>query len=87
MKLDFTEFIQRFYQSLSNLPNKIKDGAYIINLDEYNDIETHWIALYALNKVTYFNSVDVENIPNKIKTLLIIKTCKQVFLGYKQMTH
>ena len=41
MKLNFTEFIQRFYQSLSNLPNKIKDGAYLINLDEYTDIETH----------------------------------------------
>ena len=85
MKLNFTEFIQRFYQSLSNLPNKIKDGAYIINLDEYTDIETHWIALHALHKVTYFNSVDVENIPNKTKTLLITKTSKQIFLGYKQM--
>ena len=56
-------------------------------MSKYTDIETHWIALHALNKVTYFNSVDVENIPNKIKTLLIIKTCKQVFLGYKQMIH
>ena len=25
------------------LPNKIKDEAYIINLDEYSDIETHWV--------------------------------------------
>ena len=25
---------------------KIKDGAYIINLDDYFDIETHWVALY-----------------------------------------
>ena len=24
---------------------KIKDGAYIINLDEYSDIGTHWVAL------------------------------------------
>ena len=30
--------------SRDNLPNKIKDGAYVINLDEYADIETHWIA-------------------------------------------
>ena len=28
-----------------NLPNKIKDGAYVINLDEYSDIGTHWVAL------------------------------------------
>ena len=26
--------------------SKIKDGAYIINLDEYKSIRTHWIALY-----------------------------------------
>ena len=32
--------------SRDNLPNKIKDGAYVINLDEYSDISTHWIALY-----------------------------------------
>ena len=25
---------------------KIKDAAYIINLDEYSDIGTHWVALY-----------------------------------------
>ena len=24
---------------------KIKDGAYIRNLDEYSDIGTHWVAL------------------------------------------
>ena len=24
-----------------NLPDKIKDGAYVINLDEYSDIGTH----------------------------------------------
>ena len=31
--------------SRNNL-SKIKDGAYIINLDEYESIGTHWIALY-----------------------------------------
>ena len=34
--------------SRHNLPNKIKNGAYVINLDEYSDIGTHWIALYTL---------------------------------------
>ena len=24
-----------------NLPDKIKDGKYVINLDEHSDIETH----------------------------------------------
>ena len=47
--------IQKYYQNQprfngvfyrDNLPNKIKDGAYIINLDGYSDIGTHWVALY-----------------------------------------
>ena len=28
---------------------EIKDGAYVINLDEYSDIGTHWVALYVNN--------------------------------------
>ena len=50
--------------STDNLRNKIKDGAYVINLDEYSDIGTHWIALYVKNNVvTYFDSFKVEHIP------------------------
>ena len=46
--------IQKHYQkepkfngvySRNYLP-KIKDGTYVINLDEYKSIVTHWIALY-----------------------------------------
>ena len=45
-----------------NLP-KIKDGAYVINLDEYSDIGTHWIALYVQNNdVIYFYCFGVEHI-------------------------
>ena len=32
--------------SRDNLPKTIQNGAYIINLDEYADVGTHWIALY-----------------------------------------
>ena len=32
--------------SINNLPKKIKDGVYIINLDEYAVVGTHWIALF-----------------------------------------
>ena len=32
--------------SKNNLPKKIKDGAYVITLDEYADVGTHWIALF-----------------------------------------
>ena len=43
---------------------KIKDGAYVINLDEYSDIEIHWVALYVggANDITYFDSFGVEHI-------------------------
>ena len=64
--------IQKYYQneprfndvySRDSMP-KIKDGTYVINLDDYSDIRTYWIALYALNNnVTYFNSFGVEHIP------------------------
>ena len=69
--------IQKYYEneprfngdySRDNLPHKIKDGAYIINLDEYYDIGTHWIALYVRNNdVTYFDSFGVEHIPKEMK--------------------
>ena len=32
--------------SRDNLPNKIKDGDNVINLDEYSDNGSHWVALY-----------------------------------------
>ena len=67
--------IQRYYQnepkfnhvnSRNNL-SKIKDGTYIINLDEYELIGTHWIDLDVNdNNVTYFDSFGVENVPKEI---------------------
>ena len=53
------------------MPNKIKDGAYIINLDEYSDIGTHWISLYVKNNdIAYFDSFRVEHIPKEIKKFI-----------------
>ena len=50
---------------------KIKDGAYVINPDEYSDIGTHWVALWVHNNdVTYFNSFGVEHIPKEVKTFI-----------------
>ena len=61
--------------SRDNLPDRIKDGAYVINLDEYSDIGTHWIALYVNNKaVTYFDSFGVEHIPKEKKRFIDNKT-------------
>ena len=56
--------------SRNNLPKTIKKGAYVINLDEYNDIGTHWIALYIRNNCIYFDSFGVEYIPNEIKQFI-----------------
>ena len=43
---------------------KIKDGAYVINLDEYADVGTHWIALYVLdNDATLWCLIDVPPTP------------------------
>ena len=50
-----------------NLPNKIKNGAYVTNLDEYSDISIHWVALYVKNNdIIYFDSFVVEHIPKEI---------------------
>ena len=76
--------IQKYYKneprfngvySRDNLP-KIKDGAYVINLDEYSDIGTHWIALYSTYNVTYFDSFVVEHIPKEIKKFIEIFSVK-----------
>ena len=57
-----------------NLSNTIKNIAYIINLDEYHDIGTHWVALYVNNKiVTYFDSFGVEHIPKEIMKFTVWK--------------
>ena len=54
--------------SRDNLPNKVKDGACVINLDEYSDIGTHLVALCVNGKTaTYFNSFGIEHIPKEVK--------------------
>ena len=55
---------------------EIKDGEYIINLDEYSDIGTRWVASYIQNNVTYFDSFRVEHIPKEIRTFIGNKNIK-----------
>ena len=62
--------IQKYYQnepkfnsvcSKNNLP-KIRDGAYLINLDEHKSIETRWMALYVNgNNIIYFDGFSKRN--------------------------
>ena len=68
--------IQKYYQneprfnglySIDILPGRIfagiKNGAYVINLNEYSDIGTHWVTLYVQNNdVAYFDFFGVEHI-------------------------
>ena len=80
--------IQNYYQNeprfngvylRDNLP-RIRDGTYMINLDEFSDIGTHWIAVYVQNNdVTYFDSFGVENILEEIKTIIGNKTINKYF--------
>ena len=71
--------IQKFYENepkfngvySRNSSPKIKDGVYIIDLDEYKSIWTHWIALYVNdNNVTYFDSFGIEHIPKEIREFI-----------------
>ena len=76
--------IQKYYKnearfngvfSRKNLPKKIKDEAYVINLDEYANIGTHWIALFCKKMKLFISIVLVLNtFLKKLKNLLEIKT-------------
>ena len=77
--------LQKYYQNepkfngvySRNILPKIMDGAYVINLDEFKSIRTHWIALYLKrNNATYLGSFGIEHIPKEFKK----------FIGNKDMT-
>ena len=58
----------------------MKDGAYVINLDEHYDTGTHWIALWVNgNNSTYFDSFGVEHIPKEIKPFINNKNITNIF--------
>ena len=57
--------------SRNNLPNKIKKGAYVINLDEYKNTGTYWVFLFVkTTEVIYFDSFGIEHIPKEIKKFI-----------------
>ena len=63
--------------SRNNLPNKIKKGAYVINLDEHENTGTHWIALFVkTNEAIYFDSFGIEHIPKEINKFINNDTTK-----------
>ena len=92
---------QKYYQnepkfngvySRDNLP-KIKDGAYVINLDESKSTGIHRIALYLIgDTVIHFNSFGVKYIPKETKkfisnknittTVFRIQACDSIMCTY-----
>ena len=76
--------IQKYYEnelrfngvySRDNLPKQIKDGAYVINLDEHKDTGTHWIALFCKKmKLLTLIALVLNIYLKKLKNLLVIKT-------------
>ena len=78
--------IQKYYEkepkfngvfSRDNITKNIKDGAYVISLDEYADVGTHWIAVFCKrSEIFYFYSFGVEHIPEEIKEFIENKSIK-----------
>ena len=78
--------------SRNNLAN-IKDRTFIINLDEFKSMRTHWIALYMNgNNMIHFDSFGVEHIPKEIKEFIgnknitkniySLQACDSIMCGY-----
>ena len=71
MNPDLSEFFQEICLK------KIKDGAYLINFDEYAGVGTHSIALFCkISEFVYFDSFGVERIPEEIKEFIGNKNIK-----------
>ena len=56
--------------SKNNLPKTIKKGEYVIHLDEYENVGTHWVSLFIKPKYIYFDSFGVEHIPKDINKFI-----------------
>ena len=71
--------------SRDNLSKRIKDGAYVVNLDKYANVGPYWTALSCgRSEIVYFDSVGFENVPEEFKEFIGNKTSRQTFFEYKQ---
>ena len=56
---------------------KLKNGAYVINLDHSKNTGTHWVVIFLReDEVIYFNSFGVEYIPKEIMERIKNKNIK-----------
>ena len=58
------------------MAKKINDGAYVINLDKYVDVGTHWIASFCRSEIVYFDSFGVKHVSEEIKDFIENKNIK-----------
>ena len=75
--------IKKYYQnepwfnrvySRDNLPKRLKDWAYVINLHEYANVGTYWIAFYVKNiEIIYFDSFGIGHVPKEIENFFMKK--------------
>ena len=83
--------MQNYYQneprfngvySRSKLPKQIKDGAYVIYLDEYADVGTNRIALFCKRTdILYFDSFGGKYVPEEIKEFIGNENIKRNIFG------
>ena len=53
--------------SKNNLPKNVNNGAHVINLHFYDNIEAHWVAFYVKNdEVIYFKSFSIKHILKEV---------------------
>ena len=67
----------------------MKDGAYVINIDDKRSTGTHWVSLFVdRNTAVYFDSFGIEYIPpevlNQIRDL-VRDQLLTIYLEYKMM--
>ena len=76
--MDYFKDLKRFNGVFSrNNLQKLKNGAYVINLDHSENTGTHWIVVFVKsNEVIYFDSFGVEYIPKKIMESIKNKNIK-----------
>ena len=72
--LGITAAVQQLMPKI-NLPKKIKDGTYVINLDEYADVGRNWFAYFVTEMKLLMSIVSVLNMfLEKLKNFWGIKT-------------
>ena len=65
MNLDLMAYILEIIYQIK------KKGAYVINLDEYENTGTHWVSLFVKPKYTvYFDSFGIERTPKEINKFI-----------------